>query len=162
MGVTQQLPERDRYVFSRDRLEDRLAVLMGGRAAEELVLDTMTSGAEDDLRQASRLARRMVLSWGMSERFGRVAPAGEQEEVFLGQDIAQKREYSDSTAREVDQEIRRIVESAYERARSTLESHRAGLDRIAESLLEDEEISGERVRQLLGLGLQEAEASPPV
>ncbi len=162
MGVTQQLPERDRYVFSRDLLEDRLAVLMGGRASEELVLDTMTSGAEDDLRQASKLARRMVLSWGMSERFGRVAPVGEQEEVFLGQDIAQKREYSDSTAREVDQEIRRIVEAAYERARSTLQHHRAGLDRVAEALLEDEEISGERVRRLLGLEPEEAQASPAV
>ncbi len=159
MGVTQQIPDRDRYVYSREYLEDRLAILMGGRAAEELALDTVTSGAEDDLRQASQLARRMVLSWGMSEGFGRVAPSGNREEVFLGQDIAQKREYSDSTAREVDEEMRKIVEEAYQRARSLLEEHREGLDRVVKALLQKEEITGDEVRQLLEPGSGQVESA---
>ena len=151
MGVTQQLPERDRYIYSRDYLEDRLAVLMGGRAAEGLVLGTSTSGAEEDLRQASQLARKMVLSWGMSEAFGNLAPSSGQEEVFLGQDIAQRQEFSDTTAREVDEAVRAIVSDAFSRAISLLEEHREGLDRIAEALLAEEEISGRRVLELLGL-----------
>jgi len=151
MGVTQQLPDRDRYLYSRDYLRDRLVVLLGGRAAEELVLDTMTSGAEDDLRRASQLARKMVLSWGMSEGFGRIASAGRQQEVFLGEEIAQRREFADSTSREVDEEVRSIVEDAFERACSLLEEHRSGLDELAEALLTEEEVSGERVMELLGM-----------
>ncbi len=150
MGVTQQLPDRDRYVYSRDYLEDRLAVLMGGRAAEGLVLNTSTSGAEEDLRQASQLARKMVLSWGMSDAFGNLAPSSAQQEVFLGQDIAQRQEFSDTTAREVDEAVREIVASAFTRAVSILEENRDGLDRVADALLEDEEIPGSRVLELLG------------
>jgi cell division protease FtsH len=149
MGVTQQMPERDRYIHDRRYLEDRLAVLMGGRAAEELVLDTETSGAEDDLRQASQLARRMVVSWGMSDRFGRLALAGSQQEVFLGQELGQRREYSEATAREVDVEVRAILEAAFERATTILTENRDGLDRLADALLEEEDVSGERVLALL-------------
>lgn len=149
MGVTQQLPDRDRYLYSSDFLEARLVILMGGRAAEELVLETRTSGAEDDLRQASQLARKMVVSWGMSERFGRVASAGRGEQVFLGEEIAQRKEMSDATAREVDEEVRAIVERAFRQAVSLLEEHRKGLDRVAEALLERDEISGADVEELL-------------
>jgi cell division protease FtsH len=156
MGVTQQLPEQDRYVYSREYLQDRLVVLLGGRAAEELVLNTMTSGAEDDLRRASQLARKMVLSWGMSEGFGRIASSGREQEVFLGEEIAQRREFSDSTSHEVDQEVRNMVEDAFQRARSLLEEHREGLDGLAEALLEEEEVSGERVLEILGLTPSEA------
>ena len=150
MGVTQQLPERDRYLYSRDFLEGQLVILLAGRAAEELVLDTMTSGAEDDLKRASQLARKMVLSWGMSDRFGRIASGGRQQEVFLGEEIAQRREFSDSTSREVDEEVRAIVENAFQTARSLLEEHREGLDGLAEALLAEEEVSGRRVMKLLG------------
>ncbi len=150
MGVTQQLPERDRYLYSRDFLKGQLVILLAGRAAEELVLETMTSGAEDDLKRASQLARKMVLSWGMSDRFGRIASGGRQQEVFLGEEIAQRREFSDSTSREVDEEVRAIVENAFQEARSLLEEHREGLDRLAEALLTEEEVSGRRVLELLG------------
>ncbi|TVP56551.1 MAG: ATP-dependent metallopeptidase FtsH/Yme1/Tma family protein [Gemmatimonadales bacterium] len=149
MGVTQQLPEKDRYLHSREELDDRLAVIMGGRAAEELVLETITSGAEDDLRQASNMARRMVLHWGMSESFGQVAPSGGREEVFLGEEIAQRRDYSDSTARELDTEVRRIIDEAYERAKAQLEEHRDALDALVEILLDEEEVDGDRVRELI-------------
>jgi cell division protease FtsH len=161
MGVTQQLPERDRYLYSSDYLEERLIILLGGRAAEELVLGTRTSGAEDDLRQASQIARKMVLSWGMSEGFGRIASAGRQEEVFLGEEIAQRREFADSTQREVDEEVRWLVEEAFARATSLLEEHRTGLDRIAGSLLEKEEITGAEVEQLLGLEERGESDGPP-
>ena len=149
MGVTQQMPERDRYVHDSRYLEDRLAVLMGGRAAEELVLDTRTSGAEEDLRQASQLARRMVMSWGMSDKFGRLAPAASREEVFLGQELAQRREYSEATAREVDEEVRSILEEAFQRATELLTEYRDGLDRLADALLDKEEVDGKEAKALV-------------
>jgi cell division protease FtsH len=151
MGVTQQLPERERYVYRREYMLDRLAVMMGGRASEDVVLGTSTSGAEDDLKQATRLARKMVLSWGMSEKLGHMAFGGRQEQVFLGEEIAQRREYSEQTARDVDEEIRSILERAYEHAVSTLREHRDALDRLAEALLEKEEISGQEVVEIIGI-----------
>ncbi len=150
MGVTQQMPDRDRYLYSRTFLRNQLVILLAGRAAEELVLDTMTSGAEDDLRRASQLARKMVLSWGMSDTFGRIAQGSSQDQVFLGGEITQRREFSDSTSREADKEVRDIVEEAFRRARTLLEEHRDGLDSLAEALLTDEEVSGKRVLELLG------------
>ena len=150
MGVTQQLPARDKYVYSREYMLDRMAVMLGGRAAEELVLSTSTSGAESDLKEVTRLARKMVLDWGMSERLGHLALGGRREHIFLGEEIGQPREYSETTAREVDEEVRRIVEQAYRRAVDTLKEHRAGLDRVAAALLEHEEILGQQVVDLVG------------
>ncbi len=151
MGVTQQLPERERYVYRREYMLDRLAVMMGGRASEDVVLNTQTSGAEDDLRQATNLARKMVVSWGMSEKLGHLAFGGRQKQVFLGEEIAQRREYSEQTAREVDQEIKAILDQAYERATSTLKEHRDALDRLARALREKEEIPGAEVLEIVGV-----------
>ncbi len=150
MGVTQQLPERDRYVVRRQELLDRMAVMMGGRCSEQLVLDTNTSGAEDDLRQAVRLARRMVLDWGMSEELGPMAFGQGSQPVFLGEEIGQQKEYSETTAREIDQAVQGIVEDSYERAMSILKGRRAGLDRLAQELLEREEIPGREILDILG------------
>jgi len=150
MGVTQQLPERDRYVYSREYMLDRLAVMLGGRAAEQLVLHTATSGAESDLKEVARFARKMVLDWGMSERLGHLALGGAREHVFLGEEIGQPREYSERTAREVDEEIRKLVDNAYQRAEETLRKNRQGLDALADELLRHEEVSGERVLEILG------------
>jgi cell division protease FtsH len=149
MGVTQQLPEGDRYIYPKEYMLDRLAVMMGGRAAENLVLSTSTSGAEDDLKQATRLARKMVLDWGMSETLGHLAFGGRRENVFLGEEIAQGRDYSDTTAREVDEEIRRTLSEAFERASNALKEHRDALDRVAEALLEHEELPGDTVLELM-------------
>jgi cell division protease FtsH len=151
MGVTQQLPERDRYVYRREYMLDRLAVMLGGRASEDLNLNTFTSGAENDLKQATQLARKMVLEWGMSERLGHMALGGRQEQVFLGEEIAQRREYSEKTAREVDEEIKKILDHAFERALETLKEHHKGMERLVEALLEKEEIPGEQVHEILGL-----------
>lgn len=152
MGVTQQDPKRDQYLCSRAFALDRLTVMMGGRAAESLALETSTSGSEQDLKCAVRLARRMVLDWGMSDRLGPLALGGEDGNVFLGQEIARGREYSDDTARLIDEEIREIVGEGYARAETTLKRHRRTLDELAAALVEEEEISGERLAALLETG----------
>jgi len=151
MGVTQQLPEREKYIYPREYMLDRMAVMMGGRAAEDMVFGSPTSGAENDLKQVTRVARKMVVDWGMSERLGRVALGGEEDEVFLGEDLARRRHYSEATAREIDEEVRDIVGQAYERASKKLREYRERLDAVAEALLQHEELPGERVLQLVGI-----------
>lgn len=150
MGVTQQLPEKEKYLYNREYLLDRLAVIMGGRAAEDLVFETATSGAQNDLQQVAKLSRKMVTEWGMSKKFGHISFGASEQEVFLGRDMSQQREYSDSTAREIDEEVKAITKEAFDRAQQTLKDHRDVLDKVAEKLLEKEEISGELVNELLG------------
>ncbi len=150
MGVTQQLPERDQYLYRKEHLLDRLAVIMGGRAAERIVFNTATSGAENDLKQVTKLARKMVLDWGMSEAFRYTALGGQREEVFLGEQIANQREYSDETAREADRAVNGILEESYNRAENVLKKHRKAFDRLAELLLEKEEVMGDEILELVG------------
>lgn len=150
MGSTHQLPERERYLWRKEDLMDRLAMTLGGRAAESLVFETATSGAEDDLEKATKLARRMVLRWGMSEGLGLFSSEAREGEVFLGEEMARERDHSEETARKADEEVRKILREAWTRARETLESNREALDRVAERLLEKEEISGQEVMELLG------------
>jgi cell division protease FtsH len=149
MGFTQQLPEGDKYIYQREYMLDRLAVMMGGRAAEDLVLKTSTSGAENDLKHATQMARKMVLDWGMGEQFQHMALGGRREQVFLGEEIAQRREYSETTAREVDEEIQKILRESYRRALDTLQERRDALDRLADELLEREEIPGKEVLEFV-------------
>ena len=161
MGVTQQLPEREKYIYPKEYMLDRLAVMMGGRAAEEVVAGTATSGAADDLKQATGLARRMVLEWGMSQSLGQMAMGDGRENVFLGYEIAQRREYSEETAREVDEEIKKILKESYDHAVDILQKHRDGLDRVAKDLLEKEEITGKEVLELVGVKNKEAPVAKP-
>ncbi len=149
MGVTQQLPEKDKYLYRLDYILDRLAVIMGGRAAEEIIFDTATSGAENDLKQVRKMARKMVLDWGMGEKFKHISLGEDQGNVFLGEELAKGREYSDETAREVDEEIRRITENAFTRATETLDEHREAFDQLAEMLIEKEEVPGKDVLRLV-------------
>jgi len=151
LGVTQQLPEKEQYIYRQDYLLDRLAVMMGGRASENLALKTATSGAGDDLQEATRLARRMVLEWGMGEEFRNMALGKKSEEVFLGQEIAGRRDYGEAMAKQIDEEIRALLDRAYERAAEVLKERREDLDRLAALLLEEGEITGEQVLELLGL-----------
>ena len=150
MGVTQQLPEGDKYIFSKEYLMDRLAVMMGGRVAEELIFGSTSSGAQDDLKQATQLARKMVLDWAMSEKLGPVALGSRQDHVFLGEEIGKPKEYSEQTAREVDMEIKHILDQAYEKALTTLQSNQDELDTIAEKLMQHEEMTGKEVLKLIG------------
>ena len=159
MGVTQQLPEREKYIYPKEHMLDRLAVMMEGRAAEELVAGTSTSGAADNLKQATGLARRMVLEWGMSQSLGQMAMGDGHENVFLGYEMAQRREYSEETAREVDVEIKKILKESDEHAVDLLQKHRDGLDRVAKDLLEKEEITGKEVLELVGVEKMDVSAS---
>jgi cell division protease FtsH len=152
MGVTQQLPEREKYIYRKEYLLDRLAVMLGGRCAEEIVFNTTTSGASNDLQQATKTARQMVLEWGMSGRFEHMALGGQSEEVFLGQELGKTREYSESTAQEVDAEVERLLKDAFERAKKILQDSRSGLDRLAQMLVDEEEIPGSAVYNVLQEG----------
>ncbi len=148
MGVTQQVPEREKYIYPKEYMLNRLAVMMGGRAAEQVVAGIVTSGAADDLKQATMLARRMVLEWGMGESLGQMAIAESHDD---GYGLLQRPEYSEETARQVDEEIKKILKEAYDRAIEVLHEHRDGLDRVAEDLLEKEEVPGKEVLALVGV-----------
>jgi cell division protease FtsH len=148
LGATQQLPVRERFLNQRPDLDDALAVRLGGRAAEDLVFGTPSTGAHDDLITATELARKMVREWGMSERLGHLA-WGSQGAVFLGEDLIHTRDYSDDTARVIDEETERILAEQADRARHTLEQHRVALDAVATALLEHETLTGEAVATLV-------------
>ncbi len=158
MGVTQQLPERDKYLYEKDYITDRLSVMLGGRAAENYVFGTTTSGAENDLKEATRLARKMVLDWGMSSKLGHMAFGDDRRHVFLGEEIGQPKRYSEATATEIDEEIKSILNQAYEKAVSALESKKEGLDRLAEELQDKEELTGDQVLKLIGIEPKNSEA----
>jgi cell division protease FtsH len=149
LGVTQQLPEQETHTHSRSYLETLLAVLMGGRAAEMLVFRDATTGAASDIQRATEIARKMVCEWGMSEKIGPLRFGLGHEEVFLGRDLVQLKEYSEATASLIDQEVQGIVRSAYEKAYALIETHRPILEEIVQLLLERETISGEEIDAVL-------------
>jgi cell division protease FtsH len=151
LGMVMQLPERDKLSMSREQMTSRLAIMMGGRVAEELVFgrDKVTSGASSDIEQATKLARMMVTRWGLSDELGTVAYGENQEEVFLGYSVARQQNISESTARKIDSEIRRLVEAGYKEASDILAARRDELDVLAKGLLEFETLSGDEIRDLL-------------
>ncbi|BDV01125.1 ATP-dependent zinc metalloprotease FtsH [Thermodesulfomicrobium sp. WS] len=145
LGVTMQLPGEDRHTYSKTYLQNNLAVLFGGRAAEELVCATITTGAGNDIERATALAKRMVCEWGMSDEFGPMALGKKDEQVFLGRDITHIKDYSEETARLIDQEVRRILSEAYGTAKRILEEQRAVLEALAQALVERETLTGQEV-----------------
>ncbi len=151
MGATQQFPDQERYIYHREYLMDRLTVMMGGRCAEALVFKTSTSGAANDLQQATKIARRMILEWGMSEHFEHMALGSAGHEVFLGEELGKTKEYSERTSQAVDQEVEALLKQAFQAAKTILSKHRAALDQLAEALLEHEEIPGEKVYSIAGV-----------
>jgi cell division protease FtsH len=153
LGVTQQLPVDEKHIYRQDYIEDSLVVRMGGRIAEELVFGVISTGANNDLVGSTELARKMVREWGMSERVGPMA-WGSQGAVFLGEDLMHTRDYSDETARVIDEEVERILREQEERCRTVLTAQRKGLDLVARALLEHETIDGEEVLRLVELGRQ--------
>ena len=159
LGVTVPKPE-ERVLISKEHLMDELSVLMGGRAAEELFTGTVTTGAENDFKRATELAKRMVLDWGMGEHFKNIAWGSHTGPVFLGEELARRKDYSEETARLVDEDVRRILDEAYQRTKRVLEEHAEAMHKIAEELLEHETIPGERVREILR-GTAGDEASEP-
>ena len=145
LGVTMQLPLDDKHTYSKNYLETRIAIMMGGRLAEELFLDQRTTGAGNDIEQATELARKMVCEWGMSE-LGPITFGKKEEQIFLGREIAQHRDYSEETAIKIDREVRRIADQGYNTARRLLEENRDKLVRLAETLLERETLDANEIR----------------
>jgi cell division protease FtsH len=145
LGLTQQLPIDEKHTYDKDYLLNNLVILFGGRVSEELVLNHMTTGAGNDIEKATDLARRMVCEWGMSERLGPMTFGKKEEEIFLGRDFTQKVDYSESTAIEIDAEVRRIIQDSYHKAKDLLKTNIAILHRVAEMLLEREVLDGSEI-----------------
>ena len=161
LGLTMQLPEDDKHTYTREYLETMLAVLMGGRSAEEIFLGHITTGAGNDIERATDIARNMVCEWGMSE-LGPLAYGKKDEAIFLGREIAQHRDYSEDTAIQIDKEVKRIVNGGYESAKNLLSNNRDTLERIAQALLEREVIDAIEVKLLMeGKPLPEKPRTPP-
>lgn len=149
LGVTMQLPIEDKHSYSRESLMNRIAVLMGGRAAEELIFHTMTTGAGNDIERATEMARKMVCEWGMSPKLGPVTFGKKDEQIFLGRDMASAKNYSEATAVEIDAEIRQIVEENYRRAFQLLTENIGSLHRLSQVLIEKETMTGADVDDLI-------------
>jgi len=152
LGVTMQLPTDDRHNFSKEFLYNTLAILMGGRVAEELALKHITTGAGNDLERATDLARKMVCEWGMSERMGPLTFGKKDEEIFLGREIATRRDFSEQVALEIDDEIKRLVTENYERAKRMLTEHIGTLRALAEALLEREVLDALEIDKIIQQG----------
>jgi cell division protease FtsH len=149
LGLTQQLPLDDRHTLSSEYLTSSLTVLMGGRVAEELVLDQKTTGAGNDIERATELARKMVCDWGMSDIMGPLTFGKKEEQIFLGREIAQHRDYSEETAKKIDAEVRNMVLKAYERAKELLTQNLDILHALAQALLEKETLEGREVDNII-------------
>ncbi len=149
LGLTQQLPETDKHNYTREFIEGQIAILMGGRCAEKMFLDTETTGAANDIEVATERAHKMVTEWGMSPAMGPLTFGKKEEQIFLGREIAQHRDYSEETAIRIDQEVKRIVEEGYSRAWKTLQENREGLVRLAEALLEFETLDSCDIEALI-------------
>jgi cell division protease FtsH len=151
LGMVMQLPERDKLSMSLEQMTSRLAIMMGGRVAEELIFgrEKVTSGAASDIEQATRLARMMVTRWGLSDTLGTVAYGENQDEVFLGMSVSRQQNISESTAQKIDTEIRRLVEDGYQEATKILTARRADLEVLAKGLLEFETLTGDEITDLL-------------
>ncbi len=161
LGVTEQLPAKDQYNLSKSYLLARLAVMLGGRTAEEIVFDEITTGAENDLVEATKLARRMVTRWGMSE-LGLVAFQTDEEQPFLGYELATGRDYSEATAARIDEAVRQLLEERHQYARELLETHRDKLDALAQALLEKETIDAAQLEAILGPRPEGARTTPAI
>jgi len=149
LGLTQQLPIDEKHTYPKEYLLNNLTILFGGRVAEELILKHMTTGAGNDIEKATELAHRMVCEWGMSEKLGPMTFGKKEEEIFLGRDFTQQQDYSESTAVEIDAEVRRIILECYLRAKDILRNNLHLLHKIAEKLLEKEVLDGSEIDALV-------------
>lgn len=149
LGVTMQLPIEDKHSYTKESLLDRIAVLMGGRAAEEIIFNSMTTGAGNDIERATEIARKMVCEWGMSEKMGPVTFGKKDESIFLGRDMAMHKNFSEATAVEIDNEIRRIVDQNYSRVVKMLSEHVDLLHKLSKELIEKENLTGDEVERIV-------------
>jgi cell division protease FtsH len=148
LGYTMSLPSEDRYLHSKTEFEDKIAGMLGGHVAEELVFGDTTTGASNDIEKATGLARAMVTQYGMSDALGPLTFGKKDEMIFLGREISEQRNYSDEVAAKIDAEVREIIDRAYQRAKEALTTHRAVLDKLAALLMEKETIEGDEFESL--------------
>jgi cell division protease FtsH len=149
LGLTMQLPTDDRYTYAKEFLLNNIAILMGGRVAEEVALQFITTGAGNDIERATDLARKMVCEWGMSDKLGPLTYGRKEQEIFLGREISQHRDFSESIAIEIDNEVRRIVNENYDRAKNIIKTHFAALKALAEALLEKESLDAPEIEKII-------------
>jgi len=161
LGLTQQLPVDEKHTYPKEHLLNNIAILMGGRAAEEIILDTQTTGAGNDIERASDLARKMVCDFGMSDELGPLTFGKNEEQIFLGREIAQHRDYSELTAQKIDAEVKKIVSGSYSKTCQLIKDNMEILHRMANALLERETLTGEDVDEIMGNG-QASEPAEPV
>jgi len=161
LGYVISAPPEDKYTYTRTELLDRITATMGGRVAEELVFNEVTTGAQNDFEQATELARKMVTEFGMSEKLGPLSLGRRHGPVFLGRDLVETRNYSEEIAYEIDKEVRRIIDECYERARDVLLANRTPLDRLAKNLLERESLEGDEIDRVMAGEVLEPEAPAP-
>ncbi len=161
LGLTAQLPVDDRYNYSRVHMEGMLAILMGGRVAEEVVLDQMTTGAGNDIERATSLARKMVTEWGMSDKMGPMTYGQKKEEIFIGRDLGMHRDFSEDMAKKIDAEVKKIIDTAYKKAKTIITENKEKLIEISEFLLEKESMDGRQLDRTLGLTTQNPERKKP-
>jgi len=160
LGLTMQLPTDEKHNYTREYLMDQIAILMGGRIAEELTLGSITTGASNDLERATELARKMVCEWGMSSSMGPLTFGKKEEQIFLGREIAQHQDYSEDTALRIDQEVKRIVTANYERATALITEHKQHILDMADALLQRESLDADQVRRIVA-GLPLDAPAPP-
>jgi cell division protease FtsH len=149
LGLTQQLPVDEKHTYPKDYLIDTISILMGGRVAEEVVLETMTTGAGNDIDRATELARKIVCDYGMSEELGPLSFGKKEEQIFLGREISQHRDYSEQTAQKIDEEVKSIVVNAYTRSTGLITENLDILHRMAEGLLEKETLDSQDIDEIM-------------
>jgi cell division protease FtsH len=149
LGITQQLPIDEKHTYPKDYLLNNIAIMMGGRVAEELVLNSQTTGAGNDIERSTEIARKMVCEWGMSDKLGPLTFGKKEEQIFLGREFAQHRDYSEETAHLIDNEIRDIVTKGYERAKEIIKTNIAILNKLANTLLEKEVLDGNQIEAII-------------
>jgi cell division protease FtsH len=158
LGLTQQLPMDEKHTYPKEYLLNNIAILMGGRAAEEIVLKSQTTGAGNDIERATELARKMVCDYGMSEDLGPLAFGKSEEQIFLGREIAQHRDYSELTAQRIDEEVKNIVTGAYEKTSRFIHDNLETLHKMANALLEKETLSAKDIDEIMAGANAEPEA----
>ena len=153
MGLTQQLPIDEKHTYPSEYLENNIAILLGGRAAEEIVLNDFTTGAGNDIERATNLARKMVCEWGMSQTMGPLSYGKKEEQIFLGREFATHKDYSEDTAKQIDAEVVSIVKRNYDKAKSLLNEHIEILHKISSELLEKEVLNSAEIDEIIGSAL---------
>jgi len=157
LGLTQQLPIDEKHTYPRKYLLNNIAILLGGRAAEDLVFDEFTTGAGNDIERATDIARKMVCQWGMSDEMGPLSYGKKEEQIFLGREFATHKDYSEETADKIDRVVTKIVTDNYEKARSILADNIDTLHKLAEQLLEKEVLNAEELDEIIGIEPEDTE-----